>query len=224
MAQTDPTRDIEKRIQRYWYEDGIWEIAFGLANALLGCFYLVTNNMDWSGARGLVLTLAQMGGLIAMFWLISPFVKFLKEHITYPRTGYVAYRKPARRSRIYRGVLVGLLAAAMAIFIGLLAASQVGANHMALIISVILGGTLVFLGYRFELLRLYITGALTVLWGYLMSLFGLNNTQGSAVFFVGFGSLVLLSGLITLLIYVRHTHPAGEQEDYEAPENSTDEQ
>jgi hypothetical protein len=219
--QIDPTREIEKRAQRYWYEDGIWEIGFGLANALLGCLYLVTNQMDWSGYGSLALTLVQLAGLIAMFWMINPFVKFLKERITYPRTGYVAYRKPARRSRVYGILKTMLLAAAVGALIGVLAATRFGANRMALIVSVIMGGTLVYLGYRFDLLRLYAAGALTVLWGYLVSLFIADYNQSTSVYFIGFGSLILLIGLATLLTYIRRTRPAGEHDDYEAPDGSS---
>ena len=208
--QPDPVTDIQKRTQRYWYEDGIWEIGFGLVNALLGVFYLLTSRLNWDGPLSIVLMFLQMGVLIGLFLSINKVVKFLKERITYPRTGYVAYRKPAPSARLKKIILAALLSAGMAALVGALAVIQQTANRMPLVISILLAGTLIYIGYRFSLMRLYIIAALTILWGYVLSLTQFSDFASTGAFFAGYGSLILLSGLVTLFIYLRRTYPASE--------------
>lgn len=76
--QKDPVQEISKRTQRYWFEDGIWEIGFGLVNAFLGVFYLVTAQIHWEGPLSIFLMLLQMGVLISCFALINRVVVYLK--------------------------------------------------------------------------------------------------------------------------------------------------
>jgi hypothetical protein len=222
--QSDPVNDITKRTQRYWYVDGIWEIGFGLVNTLLGSFYLLTARLDWKGPLSSLLVVLQMGVLIGLFMTIHKVVTFLKERITYPRTGYVAYRKPALSTRLKKALLTALLAAGIAALVGGLAAVRLTANRMPLVISVILAGTLIFLGYRFSLVRLYIIAALTIVWGYTVSLYPLSDLSSTGAFFAGFGLLILFSGAVTLFFYLRRTHPATEDLlDAPLPENYQDE-
>jgi hypothetical protein len=204
--QPDPVNNITKRTQRYWYEDGIWEIGFGLVNALLGLFYLLTANLDWEGPYSMLLVALQMGLLIGLFTTINRVVTFLKERITYPRTGYVAYRKPAPSARLKKILRTALIAAGTGALVGGLATIQAAANQMPLVISVILAGTLVFIGYYFSLVRLFITAALSIAWGYILSRYSLSNLSSTGAFFAGFGLLILLSGAVTLFIYLRRTH------------------
>ena len=222
--QPDPVNAIAKRTQRYWYQDGIWEIGFGLVNALLGCFYLLTAGLNWEGSLSMLLPLLQMVVLIGLFFMINRIVVFLKERITYPRTGYVAYRKPASSTRLKKILLAGLLAAGMGALVGGLATLQQTANRMPLVISIILASTVIFIGYRFNLVRLYIIAALTIVWGYGVSLYPLGDLYSTGAFFAGFGLLILLSGAVTLFIYMRRTQPA-EEEMLNAilPENKPDE-
>ncbi len=208
--QLDPVQNIAKRTQRYWYEDGIWEIAFGLTNALLGSFFLLTARIDWNGPLSILLMLLQMAVLLGLFLSMNRVVRFLKERITYRRTGYVAYRRPAPSARLKKGLLTALLAAGMAALVGGLAAIQQTANRMPLVISVILAGALVYIGYRFSLVRLYLIAALTIGWGFALSFIPLGDLYSTGAFFAGYGLLVLLSGLGTLSIYLRRTRPASE--------------
>lgn len=222
--QPDPVQVIAKRTQRYWYEDGIWEIGFGLVNALLGSFYLLIARLNWDGPLSILLVVLQMAVLLGLFLSINRVVTFLKERITYRRTGYVAYRQPANSTRLKKGLLTGFFAAGIAALVGGLAAIPQAASRMPLVVSIILAGTLIFIGYRFGLARLYIVAALTIGWGYVLSLYQLRDLYSTGAFFAGFGTLVLLSGLITLLIYLRRTHPATEDMlDVTLPDNKPDE-
>lgn len=216
----DPVKDIEKRTQRYWYEDGIWEIGFGLVNALLGVFYLLTNQMSWDGPLSIVLAVLQMAVIVGAFYSINFFVKYLKEHITYPRTGYVVYRRPVGTARVKRFVLVILMAAGTAAVVGFVAAFNATPNQMPLIIGAILAGTLGYLSYRMRLLRLAVNAVLTVLIGVAVSLANLSDHLSTGVFFAAFGALIFLSGGLALLRYLRRTRPAADSSNPDLTDDS----
>jgi hypothetical protein len=220
----DPVNEMTKRTQRYWYEDGIWEMSFGLINLILGLFFLITAPLDWTGPRAILLLLLQMIVIVGPFLLINRVVAFLKERITYPRTGYVAYRRPAPGARAKRFMLGGLIGASVAALVVVISAIRASENSMPLVISLVMAAMLIYLGYRFGLLRCYILAVLTVVWGYLLSQFPLPDLYETGAFFCGFGFLVLVSGAVTLIVYLRQTRPAGENLlDHDLPENHSGE-
>ena len=104
----------------------------------------------------------------------------------------------------------GLIGVSVAALVGLISALQVSENSMPLIISFIMATMLVYLGYRFGLLRLYIVAVLCFLWGYILSQTTLTGVTQTGAYFFGYGSLILLSGGVTLLLYIHRTQPAGE--------------
>ena len=71
-----------KRTERYWYEDGIWELGFGLINLLLAGYFALA---EWVLARqlpGPVLLLLQLATMLGIFWSMARVVRFLKDRIT----------------------------------------------------------------------------------------------------------------------------------------------
>lgn len=220
MIKTDPINEAAKRAQRYWYQDGLWEIGFGLINLLLGAFYLITSQFNWAGPLSILLPFLQAGVLIGAFWIINRLVGYLKQHITYPRTGYVAYIKPTTRSRYKRAALTGLLAAILGVLVALVSSLRGAENRTAFIVSVVMAAMLIYIGYRFSLVRLYAVAVLTVGLGYAITTFRIPEQLSSAAFFGGIGLLILISGFTTMLFYLRRTRPAGEEADYESPDES----
>lgn len=219
--QPDPVNDMTKRTQRYWYQDGIWELSFGLINLILGAFFLLTAPFDWNGPRSILLMLLQMIVIIVPFLVLNRVVNFLKERITYPRTGYVAYRRPAPSARAKRFLLGGLLGAGIAALVAVISVIRAAENSVPLVISIVMAAMLVYLGYRFGLLRLYVVAFFTVVWGYVLSQIALSGLSETGAYFCGFGGLVLLSGAVTLILYLRRTQPAGPEDwlNHDTPEN-----
>jgi len=215
----DQLHQIARRTERYWFEDGIWEIGFGLIFALLALFYWITSLSDWTGPRSFILLILQMGVFIGALFIMGRVVKTLKERITYPRTGYVAYRRPEPRTRLRKALVAGLVAALIGAFVSVISSLQVMENRLPLITGAILAVALAIIGYRFNLLRMYLLALLCIVLGYGLSLANLAEPLITPVFFGSYGLLIFLSGLLTLLIYITRTRPAGEEEytDYEAP-------
>lgn len=214
---------ITKRMHRYWYEDGIWEIGFGLVNLLLAAFYLIVTKVRWEGPLIIVLPLLQIGVTLGVYFMISRVVKFLKEHITYPRTGYVAYHRPPVKARLKRIALTALISGGTAALLATIATLHRMESVMPLVIGTVMAIAMVYLGIRLGLLRLYFVAAAVILIGYSISLANLPDMLSTAVFFGGFGLLLLISGTLVLLDYMQRTRPADQQLDYEAPQPDADE-
>jgi hypothetical protein len=210
--QTDPVIEATKRAQRYWYEDGIWEIGFGLLNLILCAFYFLVQFDLWTGPLVFIPLLLQIVIIIGAGWLINRVVAFLKERITYPRTGYVAYRKISPMSRLKRMLLTGTIAVVTGGVVGAVATSGGEKSVVPLVAGALTAGVMVYLGYRFSLARMYVLGLFLVFLGGGIYFAGLNNTLGSAAFFGGFGLLLLLSGGLTLFVYLRRTQPLADEQ------------
>lgn len=97
METVDLT-DIGRRPQRYWNADGLPELMMGLLWMVWGAAWLVGGRIP-------------RGGLYDTFWMFVPALlvfsgwgvvwstRALKARITFPRTGYVAWRPPTRSMR-----------------------------------------------------------------------------------------------------------------------------
>jgi len=116
MTTPAELRALENRPRRYWNVDGIPELMMGLVWIL------------WGGAL-LVGEAFPRGSAANVYWMVFPAVlvlsgvasnwaiKKLKERLTYPRTGYIEYREPARHVRLLTGLMVVVTAAALAALI-----------------------------------------------------------------------------------------------------------
>jgi len=89
--QTEDVEDLKKKVHKDWYEDGIFEIGFGMLYLIVGLVFLSPGMKFLHGSRlsmvflRLVVVLAIVGGA---FWL----VRKLKEKVVWNRAGYSARR------------------------------------------------------------------------------------------------------------------------------------
>lgn len=194
-----------RRSRRYWYEDGLAEIAFGAVFLSIGALFLAEALLPAEtvppnfSPLGLVVVVVG-GGLIAR-WLVT----LAKERLTYPRTGYVAYPRGGGTRRRAATVAVG---AAVAVAVGsLLALAPESVEWIPLIQGGLIGGALLFWGHWLGLGRFYILAVCSLALGIAASLFGLGEVLGSAAYFAGLGGGLVLSGALTLRDYLRRTRP-----------------
>ena len=116
MTTQAQLKDLEDRPRRYWNVDGIPELIMGLVWILWGAALIVGEALP-------------KGPGATIYWLVVPAIpvlsgfvangvtRRLKERLTYPRTGYVAYADPGPRARLLTGLMVVLSAAALAALI-----------------------------------------------------------------------------------------------------------
>jgi hypothetical protein len=197
--------DIDKVIQRthrYWYEDGLNEIAAGGMFVLCGLFLLMMYSVPPGSLLAPVLAVAfiilvAFGGLF-----ISRAVKAIKNRVTYPRTGYVSYRRPEsnRRRRIIAaslGIGIGVLGIVLSI-----ADAPTWLMSMPMVQGLIIGAALLYIGRRLGLTRFYALAFISALIGVVVALNGFDDALGSAAYFGEMGLVLTASGLFTLRAYL----------------------
>ena len=206
--------DIDKVIQRthrYWYEDGLAEIATGCMFVLCGLFLFIMHSVPPGSPLAPVLAigfviLVAFGGLP-----VSRAVKAVKNRVTYPRTGYVSYRRPGSSGRphvIWASVGIGL--AVLGIILSKVHAPP-WLGSMAMAQGLLMGTVLLYLGHRLGLTRFYALAFLSALIGVVVALNGFEDALGSAAYFGEMGLVVTASGLFTLRTYLGQTQPPVEE-------------
>ena len=116
MAAPLDLRELERRPTKYWNEDGLPELVMGLLWMLWGGAWLVGNTLP-------------RGPVWNVFWMFTPAVlalsgvaavrltKALKARVTFPRTGYVAWKAPTRGQRVATAAVAMVTAAVLAALI-----------------------------------------------------------------------------------------------------------
>jgi len=210
MIPEDPAARPQLRAIQYFYVDGSFEFGFGLLCLILAVFfYAETHLQGWlSAIVDSSLVLVMVGG----FWLVNRLVKRIKENVTYPRTGYVKYRRddnPRRGWRVALGLIGGGLGAAVAAV--LVTSLNVRLATMPVLTGFILGIVLGFLGWRARLQRFYLLAGLSIAVGVAFS--GVESALALAAYYLTFGLLLFASGGVTLWIYLRRTPLPAETPD-----------
>jgi hypothetical protein len=205
----DPVNEIVKRTQRYWYVDGISDIGAGALFLMLGATFFL---MEWlSPVPNLAWMIAIGQPLVVILgaWLVRKAVSWAKEHITYPRTGYVAYHRPAGWHRWQRVILSAMIAAGVAAGVIFLEGA-IGFEWVPVISGGLLGIAMMVLSLRFRLLRFGLLALYAVLLGVFTAWLSLPSSRSAAIFFSSFGLGWAISGVVTLARYLRNTQPLGE--------------
>jgi hypothetical protein len=204
------------RPKAYYNIDGVGELAMGfmcLAYSLLG--WLQANapkDSVWHGMPAFIIYF----GLMCLILHFGP--KAIKKHITYPRTGFVEYRK---RDTVWRPMILGAAVSA-AMSVGLMVGLR---RHWNMTTPVSLIGLLFAAGYAYRIAR-------TVRWKWAVAgvvalgsvviavlpadvvaaLAGHSPVRGAFLLtFMLYGAVLLISGGISFWLYLHHTEaPAPE--------------
>ncbi len=200
--------EVERRARRYWYEDGFAELGLGVLFGALGLVFALETSASAGAVRVAAvaaLTLLVVGGTLA----VRRAIKTSKERLTYPRTGYVAYRRTSSSSRAILAVLVIVGGTGIA-----LGASAATPGRVLALQSLTLAAVLLVPAYRFGLRRFYVLAAVAGIAGCATVVLGAGEISGSALVFAATGIATLLSGAWTLRSYLGQFGRADEREDY----------
>jgi hypothetical protein len=198
--------DVEQRVNRYWYTDGLGELIGGSMFLVLGLYFAIQDYLGpdsmLSGILQASLALLLIGGAFLSRRLINS----LKTRLTYPRTGYVEYRvnkKEAGSKRILAFVLAFTIAALAVAFVGIFKSF----DSMVAVTGFIVGMILVLLRAKSSgLTRFYFLGALSAILGIAISTTGLSNGYALGLYYALMGVCFLVSGGLTLAHYL-HENP-----------------
>jgi xanthosine utilization system XapX-like protein len=206
-------RDAERRAKRYFYDDGLTEIAFGIMLFLLGAyFYGESIFRDRAPVRG-ILDVAFMLLILSGAFLIKRVISFLKFRITYRRTGYVSYKKKEMSPR--RKIFASVAGALVGVAWSLLAVKAPSFKIWMAALNGLLWGIAVYLlARRTEIGRFYGLAAASVVIGLVVAFAGFGDFKGLGLYYGLFGASVVISGFAALILYLRRSR-APQEESHE---------
>ena len=193
---------IEKRTVQSFYEDGLVEIAVGLIFVLLSAYFFSQTIIPKASSINAILTGLFIIVLVSSNFLGSRFVRFFKRRIAYPRTGYVAFKKKEQspKRRAAAAIAAGLIGASVAALYGLSSSTKA---LMPALFGLLLGIAVFFIAHRIGLVRFYVLSAISAVIGVAVAVAGVEEMRGIFFYYVFFGASVLVSGVVTLVLYVR---------------------
>ena len=195
-----------RRTQQYWFEDGLIELLLGLLIVVLSALFWwqVSNSSKYAPLVGGVAMpfIIVLGAL-----LLGVTLRWLKQRLVYPRTGYVTYVKPTRKRRglsALLGLVIGAVMAAAVIQLELadLATAFMGAG---------VGFALFMLGIRVGLMRFYVLAVWAVAVGVTIAFLRLDESLATtyALGLIGLGMMV--SGGLAFWRYWQNSEPGSDE-------------
>lgn len=195
-------QQVEKRVKRYWYTDGIAELASGGMFILLGLYFGIQVIFGEKSLFSIFLQVILVLVLIAGFLIVHKLVNTLKTRLTYPRTGYVEYRVNDREVKRRRWIIV--TAAAVLSGVSMLLEIYIINLDSVILITGLLAG-IIFITLRGRssgLKRFYTLGGLAIVLGIVLSLSPLSQIKDLALFFGLLGIVIVISGVYVLRQYL----------------------
>lgn len=164
MTGDDPLLNAERTARRYWNVDGLPEI-------YTGCFFLLAPLLNFLWQRASIapawLALSGLAALACGVALSRTVIIVIRRRLTYPRTGYVSFRR-ARPGSEATGIAL-ILIALLAIFV-FIALTTDWLGGLTAISGLAIGAINIHLGRRMALRRFYFLGALSIVAGALLGL------------------------------------------------------
>ncbi len=193
---------VKQKIYRYWYVDGVTEIGFGIICLLLGVYFFVQATYPKESTLYRIFDLGLVFIIFGAGLAGSRFIGLFKNRITYPRTGYISYKKASGKYRwltALLGMVIGSLAA------GLVINAPESIAWMPAVSGLILAAVLLFIAARAGLLRFYLLSAASAAIGIGLSLAGIGDILGLSYFYLFTCLALFASGGATLWIDLHST-------------------
>jgi hypothetical protein len=202
LMDNNDMKNVERRVRRYWYTDGIAELASGGMFLLLGLYFGVLGYFEAGSLVSVILQVSMVlvfiGGAFGVRWLVNT----LKSQLTYPRTGYVEYRvkdSNTRRRRLLIVISALVISAATMVLVDYMR----GLQSMVLFTGLLVGVIFIALrGKSSGLKRFYVLGGLSVLLGITLAFSGLTQVYTLSIFYGFLGIAILISGGLVLRSYL----------------------
>jgi hypothetical protein len=205
--------DVEQRIKRYWYTDGIGELIGGGMFVLMGIYFALQEFLGQNSLMSGVLQASLVLLMIAGMFVSRRLINHLKTRLTYPRTGYVEYHvnQNERKSRMIVAMILGFTVSALTlVFVRLFQFF----DSIVAVTGVIVALILVILRAKSSgLTRFYVLGAASLILGLALSVSGLPNGYSLGLFYGLMGVCFVISGGWTLWRYLEENPLPVEQQN-----------
>jgi MFS family permease len=204
-------KKVERRTIQYWYEDGIWEMTFGVMVLFPGIYLLGYALIPMKSLWRALWAIGMLPVIIIGIRFVRRTVRLLKEKWTYPRAGFVSYRRPDGRKRPRRFSLVGGMAGIVGALGYSLLRYSVGFSWVLAGFGLIFALTLFYIAIRTNLIRFFLLSVFVFAMGIVLARSGLAAVSGLSAFYCLMGLALCVSGAITLRQFVRK-NPVLEKE------------
>jgi hypothetical protein len=198
----DNLADVEGRVRRYWFTDGIGELMGGALFLLLGLYFAAQQYFGDQSPAGAILQsgfiVLVIGGMFLGRWMINQ----LKARVTYPRTGYVEYRVKDQ-NHMRRRIIAFALAMGVAMFAIIITRSISTIDSMVALTGLLVSVILLFnQGWAHGVGRFYLLSAVALILGIVLSVSGLDRGYNLGLFYGLMGTAFVVSGGLTLRRYL----------------------
>ena len=186
-------KQISRKTNAQYFEDGIWDI-------MIGVIFLLVGVAVWYDMNAL--------SLVPLLLLISP--PLIKKKVTLPRTGYIRIKKQRKTLVSFTFFALVFLLEGGILYLGMLNPSsnrlvQFFTQNLSLLSGVLIAITMLFIAWYMNFQRLYIYAGLTVLVFIIMRWWG--HLAGISLTLTGL--LILMIGLLVLDKFIKN-HPVIE--------------
>ena len=213
-----------RRVQAYWYVDGLVELGSGILFALLGVVLwaegATPRGSAFAGALSTLRQVLLIGGTIGM----GLAVRAIKTRLTYLRTGYIAYPQPKGKQLagiLAKGIgltaLIGLIVVLLFWWVPVLRETLIYLpTWLSIGLGLFIAGMFVSWALRTGLPRFYGLAVLALFAGIILGwqTRGLNIVEGRNYLFINPGIFLsilgiglIISGSVTLRNYLSRTQP-----------------
>ena len=200
----DELEHVVQRTRQYWFADGLVELSVGGTFIILALYFYIQSILPSGSLVLLAIQAAFVFLLFGVIFLSRYVVNKSKSHLTIPRTGYVSYNRASKKQRI---VSAGFAIFIAALNIALFLATPLSLNWIPAITGLVVGIIWLISAFRVGLLRFYLQSILSLLLGVGLSLARLETYQSLAIYYAVMGLVLILSGGLTLINYLRQNPP-----------------
>jgi hypothetical protein len=197
--------NLVKQTYRYFYDDGLVEMAVGLLFVAVGLVLFAWLGIGQSPLVTIIVVVGLPMVVIGGAYLIKRLVGEMKQRITYPRTGYVAFRQGEPSKGRWFIPLAALALVVVSLFL------PEALTRMSAMVGALLAVILIFMGYRVGLWRLYVVGIIALVSGVVLSMLAVDEIIAVSLTFAIAGVALFLAGALAFASYLRH-HPGPHEE------------
>jgi hypothetical protein len=195
--------DVEQRVKRYWYTDGIGELLGGGMFLLIGLYFSIQQYFGDQSLVGVILQSSFVVVMIVGMIVGRRLINLLKARLTYPRTGYVEYHT-AEKNVTWQRIFTALIAMTVAIFSVVITRRIDFIDSMVAVTGVLVAVILlVKQGWSSRMLRFYALSAASLILGIALSVSGLPSGYNLGAFYGLMGTAFAISGGLTLQRYLQ---------------------
>jgi len=206
----DKIGQIMRKTYGYWWVDGLADTGMGLMFGVLGGYNYLLITLPLSTTASIIMSFGEPVVFLACWFGYGRLVKWVKERLTYRRTGYVAYQKKQRKDRVKRAILSAVLGFCMALTVSYIGPEVLKINSLVMVGGVLALVTL-FLAIWHGVNRLFLVATAQFALSLWISSLPIVPELGSTLLMGAIGTVWLISGIITFIVYLVRTKPVREE-------------